>query len=73
MTIGDALFTWAVAAVIMWGAWLRHKGHKHKWRETSREQLVRQRDKAILGYRSYCVCEECGRPEYFNLYDDSER
>jgi len=67
----DSIAFVALMAVIGFIAYLRRKypGHRHKWKEREREVLVRQKDKTTLGYRSYCVCEECGEPRHFNLYD----
>jgi hypothetical protein len=66
MSAGSVEFI-AFMAAVCFIAWLISKGHRHKWKETSRQEVVRTRDKVLIGFRSYCVCEECGEPRSFNL------
>lgn len=69
MTIGEGMaysVFWLVCGVsfIAW-LWFRSPKHRHKWKETGRDNIVRRNTK--IGTRVYCVCDDCGEPRSFNL------
>lgn len=70
MTIGDGIAygTAWICVAAAWIAWLRLRAprHRHKWKTTASEDLVRTKDGAKIGSRVYCVCEGCGEPRVFD-------
>lgn len=68
MSYANSIEFASLMALIGFLAWLYSRRHKHKWKETSRVEVVRSKDNKVTGYRSYCVCDECGEPRCFGLY-----